>query len=261
MKNKYKIGEVSKILGVSTDTLRLYEKKNIVIPSKDIENKYRYYSIYDIYNLIGSIFYRRINISLDDISELMWNSTYEQTKEIILNKGKEIENEIKKQNIYLKKINKLKESFTLIENHLDKISIRPLNKVFILCELEPNNIKSLLELNKENFDLYNFSSKVYIKNNNIENFIHYLTIEEENIKDFNLKDVLKPKEYLEYDKCIYTILKTDIDNIDINHIKHIQNYIKINNINTHNFIFINSLLWVVENQKQLEYMEMFVPII
>lgn len=260
MEKKYKIGEVSKILGVSTDTLRLYEKKNIVKPSKSIENRYRYYNIYDIFNLMWSMFYRRINISLDDISKIMGNSTYEQTKEIIYSKEEDIKNEIKKQLIYLKKINKLKKSFKLIENNLNKVSIVPLNKVFILSELEPNNIKNLLNLNKENYDLYNFSTKVYIKNNSIEDIKHYLTIEEENIKDFNLGNILKPKEHLEFDKCVYTIIKTDLDNISNFSINYIQNYIKDNNINTLNYIFINCLFCVVENKQQIEYIEMYAPI-
>ena len=40
---KYKIGDVARILGISTDLLRYYEKKGVVRPVKDKANDYRYY--------------------------------------------------------------------------------------------------------------------------------------------------------------------------------------------------------------------------
>ncbi|HDR7337861.1 TPA: MerR family transcriptional regulator, partial [Bacillus anthracis] len=37
----YTIGQVAKFLGVSRDTLKFYEEKNLVKPKQDIENGYR----------------------------------------------------------------------------------------------------------------------------------------------------------------------------------------------------------------------------
>ena len=45
---KYKIGDVARILGISTDLLRYYEKKGVVRPVKDKANDYRYYEAWDI---------------------------------------------------------------------------------------------------------------------------------------------------------------------------------------------------------------------
>ena len=45
---RYKIGDVSRILGISTDLLRYYEKKGVVQPQKDKSNDYRYYDTWDI---------------------------------------------------------------------------------------------------------------------------------------------------------------------------------------------------------------------
>ncbi|HDR8036747.1 TPA: MerR family transcriptional regulator, partial [Bacillus cereus] len=39
----YTIGQVAKFLGVSRDTLKFYEEKNLVKPKQDIENGYRKY--------------------------------------------------------------------------------------------------------------------------------------------------------------------------------------------------------------------------
>ena len=40
---RYKIGDVAKILGISPDLLRYYEKKGVVKPVKHRSNDYRYY--------------------------------------------------------------------------------------------------------------------------------------------------------------------------------------------------------------------------
>lgn len=257
MKNKYKIGEVSKLLGISPDTIRLYESKNIVRPSKNPETNYRYYSIYDIYNLIDSIFYRKINISLDDISDLIWSSSYEDIKKIINYKELDIKNELEKQRIYLKKLNRIKKCFNLIDTYLDKPCILPFKKKYILCELDANHYKNILSLNKETFDLYNFSSKVYIANNTLAQIKHYLTIEETDIIDFNLENVLNPKKYLQYKGCVYAVIKINYDNLSISDFKHILEYVSKKNINTESYIFTNYLFRTLENKNYIDYLEIF----
>ena len=54
---RYKIGDVSRILGISTDLLRYYEKKGVVKPQKDQSNDYRYYDTWDINFLIDCLWY------------------------------------------------------------------------------------------------------------------------------------------------------------------------------------------------------------
>lgn len=44
MKNFYSIGEVAKILNISTSKLRYYDKNDIISPEIRKENGYRYYS-------------------------------------------------------------------------------------------------------------------------------------------------------------------------------------------------------------------------
>ncbi len=48
---KYRIREMADILGGSTDTLRFYEKKQVMRPEKG-ENGYRYYTKEDIRNFL-----------------------------------------------------------------------------------------------------------------------------------------------------------------------------------------------------------------
>ena len=47
MKNYYKIGEISKLYGIGTDSLRYYEELGILHPKRD-SNGYRLYNLKDM---------------------------------------------------------------------------------------------------------------------------------------------------------------------------------------------------------------------
>ena len=63
----YQIGEVTKFLGITADTLRYYEKEGIVTPCRNPENGYREYSFEDIFLLSDVMFYRSVDMSLEEI--------------------------------------------------------------------------------------------------------------------------------------------------------------------------------------------------
>jgi len=68
---KYKIGEVSQILGIPIDTLRYYERRGIVAPQKDEETGYRYYDAWDFNFLIDSKWHRSFEFSLTDVEKMI----------------------------------------------------------------------------------------------------------------------------------------------------------------------------------------------
>ena len=39
----YKIGEAARLLGLSTEALRYYERKGLIVPHKDSASNYRYF--------------------------------------------------------------------------------------------------------------------------------------------------------------------------------------------------------------------------
>lgn len=68
-KDRYLIGDVANLMGMSRDTLRHYEKRGLVT-AKKAENGYRYYTEADISRLIGILYQRKMDIGLDDIAAL-----------------------------------------------------------------------------------------------------------------------------------------------------------------------------------------------
>ena len=45
---RYRIGEVSKMVDVPVETIRFLEQKGLLTPEKNPENGYRYYSVWDV---------------------------------------------------------------------------------------------------------------------------------------------------------------------------------------------------------------------
>ena len=66
MKTLYSIQEVSRILGMSKDTLRYYDRIGIVSPSRK-DNRYRRYSRDDLIDLMNIQIMRYADFSLDEI--------------------------------------------------------------------------------------------------------------------------------------------------------------------------------------------------
>lgn len=63
------IGEVASLFGLSIDTLRYYDRENLLKPIRDPVNGYRYYTIHHISRLISILFLRKIDVPMKEIRE------------------------------------------------------------------------------------------------------------------------------------------------------------------------------------------------
>lgn len=78
---KYKIGEFSRILGVSPDTLRYYDKCGLLLTDKNPQNKYRSFSKQDALDIWNLHMLRSMDMGISDISKLRKQGALEvQTK-------------------------------------------------------------------------------------------------------------------------------------------------------------------------------------
>ena len=87
----YKIGDVSRMLGISADLLRYYEKKGVVHPRKDEKNGYRYYDARDIDLLIDCLWFKNYDFSMEQIAGLVSGSDYETLYSELTAKEAELE--------------------------------------------------------------------------------------------------------------------------------------------------------------------------
>ena len=67
---EYFIGKVAKMMGMSVEGIRKYEKAGIINPRRSGDGEYRTYSYLDITSLIRGRMYRSFDFSLKEIEEM-----------------------------------------------------------------------------------------------------------------------------------------------------------------------------------------------
>ena len=93
----YKIGDIAKILGISPDLMRYYEKKGIVKPTKDKFTDYRYYDSWDVNFLIECLWFKKFGFGMKEISQIVSQYSYDTLQETLDKKCGEIQEEIERE--------------------------------------------------------------------------------------------------------------------------------------------------------------------
>ena len=109
----YSIGKVSKLLGLSVEGIRNYEKSGIIRSKRDDGSNYRKYSYLDIASLIRAKTYRACDFSLKETSELTNLRSLDEIADAFEDKMLELSTEIR---ITAEKRNYMKEQASLIRS-------------------------------------------------------------------------------------------------------------------------------------------------
>ncbi|MFJ7886650.1 MerR family transcriptional regulator [Lysinibacillus xylanilyticus] len=172
------INQLAKIFDISHHQIRYYEEKGLLFPSYTDKNRYRKYSLKEIYQLAQILMLRNLNLSIAQIKDVVTTYKKNDYLSLLSEKSKELSDEINK----LQKIKKA------IDNHYVNIT------------------------NKK------VSSTKYLKTNHLEKIITLKTNETLSAKDiFKLQlstqlfynDIIYVFEEDEYHICIKTEHKAD----------------------------------------------------
>ena len=106
---KYKIGDVAKILGISPDLLRYYEKKGVVMPMKGKYNDYRYYDFWDINFLLDCLWFKNFGFSIDQIADMVKIPSTTELDGLFLQKEDELRATIKRSQLLLRRSEEYRE--------------------------------------------------------------------------------------------------------------------------------------------------------
>lgn len=127
MKEKYSIGEVAKMLQVSTRTLRFYDEKDLIKSAFVENNGYRFYKIEQIKQLELIIYLKNLGFSLKQIKHLLKDESGDQSLELLLNEqyqeNKQKIAEINQQQKQIEHLRKIKLSRTSLTNFSDITNI------------------------------------------------------------------------------------------------------------------------------------------
>jgi len=100
---KYKIGDVAKILGISPDLLRYYQKKGVVTPTTGENNNYRYYDAWDINFLIDCLWFKNFGFGIEQTAKLVSASSYDEVLSDMKERCAEIRESIRHQTMLLER--------------------------------------------------------------------------------------------------------------------------------------------------------------
>ena len=107
---RYKIGDVSRILGISTDLLRYYEKKGVVKPQKDQSNDYRYYDTWDINFLIDCLWYKRLGFGIPQVAYMVTECYHGDLMSLLDEKSDQLEGELRRQEMLLRRLREYRDT-------------------------------------------------------------------------------------------------------------------------------------------------------
>lgn len=121
---KYKISNIAKILGVTPDTLRYYEKEGIVKPQKDAHTNYRYYDFWDVNYLIDTLWYRSFGFSVKDIKKMTSEDTIDDLRNRFREKEQEYQETITRTQMMLHLAQSYQKYWDMIPDEIGKCGIK-----------------------------------------------------------------------------------------------------------------------------------------
>lgn len=104
MYQKYSIGTMAKLMGISSEAIRYYESRNIISPVRDPETGYRYYNTWDFHMLLRDRHYQNYGFSLEEIAELFRSHELAEIRGKMVDQEEMIQQEIIRQMNLLKRI-------------------------------------------------------------------------------------------------------------------------------------------------------------
>ena len=120
---RYKIGEVSRLLGISSEGLRLYERNGVISSEKDPDNGYRYYRHLDISALIRSRTCRSYGFSMKETAQLLNMADLEQVGSLYRKREKELEQEISLLQQKLRYLRQMEKLIAEAEENLNQCAV------------------------------------------------------------------------------------------------------------------------------------------
>jgi DNA-binding transcriptional MerR regulator len=160
MKDKFLIGELSKLFNISTDTLRHYDRIDLLKPDYDDNSSYRYYSIRNFFKLSRILFFKSLDISLENIKKYMNNKNTNNLLSLLKRKEEEIDIKINRLTNLKKKIQTKLELLESINSELDQVKIKriPERAGVFLDMNDVENDREIVQAFKENEKYLKISS-------------------------------------------------------------------------------------------------------
>lgn len=264
----YKIGDVSRILGISTDLLRYYEKKGVVTPTKDKQNDYRYYDAWDINFLIDCLWYKSFGFGIPQTAYLVTDCGHEDLLSMLDEKQTELEESIRHQELLLERMKQHYHEVLHVKQMLGKCEIAQSPE--IVCYLnrfgasyDKNNEKQ--NLSKEWLQYMPFLQRYFEMHREPGqlrpgSFAWGFSLSMEYTREFSVA-VNPPVVHMPAETCIHSAFKSSGKNaFTPRHIDYLYDYAEQNGYTPAGDARGILVCSVLENNSNTGYFEVWLPV-
>lgn len=267
MSMKYKIGDVSKILGISTDLLRYYEKKGVVRPQKDEYNDYRYYDAWDINFLIDCVWYKNFGFGIEQIGHMVTSNTYAEITDSFEEKERGFEETIRRTQLLLDRSREHRKEIEDARSYLWKCDLRTspemvryINRYNSMFD----NSRDLQRLSKKWLDYMPFAQRCFemdlSSSDEGDEYRWGFSLKMNYVKTFNV-EIQPPVVHMSEEESIYSVFSSSgKGNFSPQILKYMSDYAHQNQLKITGSARGNLLCSAVENGKLTGMFEVWLPV-
>ncbi|ALR99952.1 hypothetical protein ATZ33_00710 [Enterococcus silesiacus] len=265
MEKKYKTSQIFKIMGLSRDTLRHYEKEGIIAPTKDKDNHYRQFQFKDIYTLLVTGFYKKRGLTLKEIKEVKAGYDADQLQSLLIKKQQKLRDNIKEQERMIKEIEQTLAFTEMFEQHLNNFTIQDFPFFEVSNEFSDfHNIDEYYDLVRDQSPLrdYPFSNLIRLFKFDEAGLLNTkMLIADEKRPSY----ILNKNNTKSYSKCVYTVVedgeyKNQDEDITEDIIRLFLDWAKQEGIEPIGEAYGRTRLITYCDQKERIFIEVFFPI-
>ena len=267
---RYRIGDVARMLGISADLLRYYEKKGVVHPHKDAQNNYRYYEAWDISTLIECLWFKNFDFGMEEIAHIVSGDDYDALSQRMEDKAEELEKSIRRQQLLLRQMRVHQRDMKRAREELGKCDVVMSHPV--ICYMNRHNFAydddpALTGLSQAWLRYMPFARRCFeIRLNDLPgqdgagNFSWGMCLSTKYAREFPVL-VQPPVTYLPPRRCVHSIFKSaGKDAFSPIHLQFLMDFAAENGYQVCDNAYGNLLCSVLEDGAQTGYFEVWIPI-
>ena len=264
----YKIGEVARILGISTDLIRYYEEKGAVKPKKDRLNRYRYYDLHDVNLLIDCLWYKKMGFGIEEIGRMSNAESRDDLSCRLDERSNEISANIQYQKMLLTRMLELNDSIACAKDGLGVCDIR-LSREFLYYINRKNgkfeDSPRLRVLNKEWGGYMPFTKRMFfIEEDSLagenDDYLWGYSIGMQYASYFSA-EAMPPVEKMPENLCVHSaFVNHGSDGFTARLIDFMKEFAKNNELGLKGFAFWNLVCGTMEEGLLKGYFETWMPV-
>lgn len=266
MLKKYQISKVAKVIGMSDEGVRNYEKVGIIKPEIDNDTGYRHFDIMDIVTLFSSKMFRNLGFDLKETSKIINDYEVHDIKSVLLNKENYLKEKIKIDNLIIKRLENINFLVDELQNKLYKCCIAKRPSMYRLEFLENGGVRLSKEKQRFIQEWVKLSPLSALSTRYpLETFPDYADKSISGLgilyEDAKLIDI-KENEFIKFwpeTKCAYSLVRCDNSRLSID-FGFMFDYLCKYNLKHNGDVISRAIISTHQNREFNRYLQVWMPI-